>query len=140
MQILSRRTVPAAIACLSGFLALSGCGGPEKQVFTRIHLANGSDSELVYLAIADSEMAVSVASNRLSHPLPPHTVYSAVLSRPGNYWVRTELESEGSTIRRIEGPIRLGRGIHQWEFTGEDEKPLYDGSTAALAVVAVGTP
>lgn len=119
------RGVLASAVCVVFGSALLGCGGTEKPGSTRMHLANESDFTLVFLAIEDSEMEASTASNRLPRPLPPHAVFSAVLSRPGNYWVRTETESGGSIIRRIEGPVRLGLGIHDWEYTAEDEAPLY---------------
>lgn len=104
---------------------LGGCGGSDHQVTTRMHLTNVSGSTVVFLAIEDSELAVKMAPNRLAQPLPPSAVYSAVLPRTGNYWVRTETQSEGSTLQRIVGPIRIGRGIQDWEFTRDDEMPLY---------------
>ena len=125
--------------CLAALL-FAGCDRSDKQDFTRIHLANGSSSAVVYLAIEDSEMAAAQAANRLAQPLPPRAIYSAVLSRPGNYWVRTETEAGGSTIRRIEGPIRLGRGVHNWEFTREDEKPLYEASAGRATMALASTP
>jgi len=140
MRIDVYRLVPASIVVTLGVLLVTGCGRSGNQNFTRIHVANSCGAAVIYLAIEDSEMAAKEASNRLASPLMPHAIYSAVLSRPGNYWVRTETESGGSTIQRLEGPIRVERGVHTWELKREDEMPLYraasEGQTLALSVVS----
>ena len=132
------RALPVCVLCTWGLTLLAGCSQSEPQRFTRMHLANGSDATLVFLAIETSEMEASSASNRLAKPLPPETVYSAVLPHPGNYWVRTETEVEGAIVRRIEGPVRLAQGIVSWEYRAEDAEPLYApaaaGSSLATAI------
>ncbi len=130
--------VPAGVGCVLALTLLGGCGRTESYVPTRMHLSNESQSPVLFLAIEDSELAASTAENRLAQPLLPNVVFSAVLSRPGNYWVRTETQEGGSTVRRIVGPIRLGGGVFAWDLTREDEAPLYNsavevGSRIALA-------
>lgn len=103
-----------------------GCGGSAPTRITRIHMENASDSPLTLIAVGFSEQEVERAPNRLLEPLEPDSVYSALLSRPGNYWVRTEVEERGHTIERIEGPLRVSRGILDWQFKEIDVRPLYD--------------
>ena len=136
------RAVSTAMICALSLTLLGGCGGSDNLVTTRMHLANTSGSTVVFLAIENSEAAVKTAPNRLAQPLPTSAVYSAVLPRTGNYWVRTETQSQGSTLQRIVGPIRIGRGIQDWEFTRDDEAPLYLAPTGekSLAVWLPGTP
>ncbi len=125
MQIsLSHMASCVSLGILAPLLAL-GCDQSNKQDFTRVHLANSSDAALVFLAIETSEARATEATNRLSHPLPPTAVYSAVLPRPGNYWIRTETEVGDAIVRRVIGPVRLGRGVFDWEYTSQDEVPLY---------------
>lgn len=111
-------------------LFLSSCAPESAKGFTRIHLANEGGAALTFLAIDTSEPGLATAVNRLSKPLPPHAVYSAVLSRPGNYWVRTEVETDGYTIERIEGPIRVSRGVATLPLKRVDAQPLYAAVTA----------
>ncbi len=128
---------------LLGFGLSAGCGVSESATVTRLHLENASDSPLTFIAVGFSEHEVEKASNRLPKPLEPDSVYSAILSRPGNYWVRMEFEEGGHTIERIAGPLRVSRGILDWQFTALDVRPLYeghdqDGSNAGGAVKRSG--
>lgn len=116
------------ILMLLGFGLSAGCGASDPASVTRLHLENASDSPVTFIAVGFSERDVEQASNRLPKPLEPASVYSALLSRPGNYWVRTEFEEGGHTIERIEGPLRVSRGILNWQFTTLDVRPLYVGS------------
>ena len=125
-MLLKRLRFPFALLVVCGVVVLqSGELTHDSRGFTRVHLENASDSTLTFLAIGTSEGALATAENRLSGPLPPRAVYSAVVSRPGNYWIRTEVETEGYTLERIEGPIRLHRGVCQWRFSELDARPLY---------------
>ena len=110
-----------------GFGLSAGCGTSDFASVTRIHLENASDSPLTLIAVGFSEQDVEQAANRLPKPLEPYSVYSALLTRPGNYWVRTEFEKGGHTIERIEGHLRVSRGILDWRFTTLDVRPLYQG-------------
>jgi len=103
----------------------AGCGTSDSASVTRIHLENASDSPITLIAVGLSEQDVERAANRLPKPLEPDSVYSAVLTRPGNYWVRAEFKEGGHTIERIEGPFRVSRGILDWRFTTLDVRPLY---------------
>lgn len=123
---------------LLGFGLASGCGNSEPASVTRLHLENASDSPVTFIAVGFSEEDVEQAPNRLPKPLEPDSVYSALLSRPGNYWVRTEFEERGHTIERIEGPFRVSRGILDWQFTTLDVRPLYEGRGAGTVVKSVG--
>ena len=113
------------LAFLSTSLA-TGCGLESTAPVTRLHLKNASDAPVTFFAIGVSEQEVALADNRLSQPLKPDSVYSALLTRPGNYWVRTEFEENGHVIERIEGPMRVSRGISDWHFTTLDARPLYE--------------
>lgn len=130
-----RHTAALALAGLTIAL-LAGCSAPDSKGFTRMHLENDSDTAVTFLAIGTSEVALEHAENRLAQPLPPHAVYSAVLSRPGNYWVRTEVETDGYMIKRVEGPVRLGRGVSNWQFNQIDSGPLYPGPRDGLVTLS----
>ncbi|MBX3176460.1 MAG: hypothetical protein KF886_03800 [Candidatus Hydrogenedentes bacterium] len=133
---------PVALLLVSGvFPLVIGCSSSQDpQTFTRLHLENESREPVTFLAIGTSEADLATAENRLSQPLPPRAVYSAIVSRPGNYWVRAEIEAEGYTIERIEGPVRLGRGVHDWRFQQVDARPLYSGRESAGAASAPPGP
>ena len=107
----------------------TGCGLDSPTSFTRLHLENASDAPVTFFAIGVSEQEVVEADNRLPHPLEPDSVYSALLTRPGNYWVRAEFEEGGHVIERIEGPMRVSRGVSDWQFTTLDARPLYEGQS-----------
>ena len=119
--------------CVGAILLIGGgtlglaysSSSPGVKSVTRIHLENGADAALTFLAIGVSEEALKTAENRLCRPLPPDSVYSAVLSRPGNYWVRAEVETDGYRLERILGPIRLANGVSDWRFHTLDSGPLY---------------
>lgn len=121
--------------CLLFFTALatlalgtaSGCDLEPATSVTRFHLENGSNAPLTFFAIGVSEQELAEAKNRLVRPLEPDSIYSAFLNRPGNYWVRAEFEESGHIIERIEGPLRVSRGISDWRFTALDARPLYEG-------------
>lgn len=140
MQIVLGRAIYPCVGFLLGILMLAGCKISDTHTSTRMHLANGSDTPVVFLAIEDSETGASVAPNRLASPLPPKAVYSAILSRPGNYWILTETAAAGSVIRRIEGPIRVERGVHNWMFTREDVVPLYQNSVEESGLALARAP
>lgn len=125
MQISTSRMVSCTLLGILAPLFVMGCDRSDKQDYTRVHLANGSNAALIFLAIETSESRATEAVNRLAHPLPPTAVYSAVLPRPGNYWIRTETEEGDAIVRRVIGPVRLGRGVYDWEYTPQDEVPLY---------------
>lgn len=129
---------------LLGLGVATGCGLNPAAPVTRLHLENASDAPVTFFAIAVSEQEVAAAANRLTHPLEPDSVYSALLARPGNYWVRAEFEADGHVIERIEGPMRVSRGISDWQFSTLDARPLYEGqnsvtvqNTAALPLARV---
>jgi hypothetical protein len=137
-----RRTYSQVVAigalCLLASSQLAGCGSAKIHQSSRMHLTNGSDTPVQFLAIEDSEFAVAGATNRLTKPIPPNTIYSAVLPRPGNYWVRTETRSGDAIVRRVEGPVRIERGVSTWQFKREDGVPLYrNGVDRSLALVAI---
>ncbi|MDP2323987.1 MAG: hypothetical protein Q8N51_08155 [Gammaproteobacteria bacterium] len=119
-----RRWSAFALVCASG-LNLTSCSPAPTKGIIRIHLGNEGDTALSFLAIDTSEAALATAANRLAKPLPPHAVYSAVLSRSGNYWVRAEVETDGYTVERIEGPVRVGRGVATLPLKQVDARPLY---------------
>ena len=121
-----------------GFGLASGCENSEPASVTRLHLENASDSPLTVVAVGLSQQDVEQAANRLPKPLEPDSIYSALLTRPGNYWVRTEFEEGGHTIERIEGPFRVPRGILDWQFTALDVRPLYEGRDAGTVIKSVG--
>lgn len=116
------------LACLF-LMTFVGCTVDNPKGYTRMHLQNESDADITFLAISTSEEALSNAENRLLKPLAPDAVYSAVLSRPGNYWVRTEVETDGYIVQRLDGPLRVSRGVHDWSLQKIDAAPLY-GATA----------
>ena len=120
-----RQVAVLFVACLPMAL-ITGCSWDEgDKHYVRIHLENEGDAPVTFLAIGPSEAALETAQNRLSRPLPPKAVYSVSLSRPGNYWVRAEVETEGYTVERIEGPLRAQRGVLDWRFKEVDARPLY---------------
>ena len=132
------QVVAIGMLCLMAPSQLSGCGSVKSHQSSRIHLTNGSNTPVQFLAIEDSEFAVAAASNRLTKPIPPNTIYSAVLPRPGNYWVRMETRSGDAIVRRVEGPVRIERGVSAWQFKREDGVPLYrNGVDRSLALVAI---
>lgn len=137
MQLSFFRISSCAFLGLLVTLIGAGCNASDKQDFTRVHLANGSDAALVFLAIETSESGATEAANRLSHPLPPTAVYSAVLPRPGNYWIRTETEVGDAIVRRVIGPVRLGRGVYDWKYTREDEVPLYPSGSVQPQLASI---
>jgi len=122
-----------ALLAASAVALITGCGVETTAPVTRLHLENASDAQVTFFAIDVSEQAVVDADNRLSQPLEPDSVYSALLTRPGNYWVRAEFEYGGHVIERIEGPMRVSRGISDWQFTTLDARPLYEGQKPAPA-------
>lgn len=134
-----RRPVALLVVC-SVITLITGCTPSEDtQSFTRLHLENETRDSVTFLAISASEAELKTAENRLSHPLPPRAVYSAIVPRPGNYWVRTEIDADGYTIERVEGPVRLGRGVHDWRFQQVDARPLYSSlETDGAAYLAPG--
>ena len=123
-----RRMSAFGLVFASG-LILGSCSPEPTKGIIRIHLANEGDSALTFLAIDTSEAALATAVNRLAKPLPPNAVYSAVLSRSGNYWVRAEVETDGYTLERIEGPVRVGRGVATLPLRQVDARPLYASSS-----------
>lgn len=106
-------------------ISMAGCVAEDPKGYTRMHLQNESDANITFLAIDVSEDALSNAENRLLKPLAPDAVYSAVLSRPGNYWVRTEVETDGYIVQRVAGPVRVSRGVLDWPLEKIDATPLY---------------
>lgn len=140
MQFSTSRMVSCTILGILAPLFVTGCDYSDKHDYTRVHLANGSDATLVFLAIETSESGATEAVNRLSHPLPPTAVYSAVLPRPGNYWIRTETEEGDAVVRRVIGPVRLGRGVYDWEYTPQDEVPLYQSAPYQPHLATVSLP
>lgn len=108
----------------------AGCGGEAPPSFTRLHMENSSGAPVTFFAIGISEREVEGAPNRLLQPLEPDSVFSALLTRPGNYWVRAEFESGGHVIERIEGPMRVSHGVSDWQFNTLDVRPLYEGHDA----------
>ncbi len=126
-------TAPVVLVAL---LLAAGCGEPDTTSVTRLHLENASDAPVTFIAVGVSEQEVAVAANRLPKPLEPSSVYSAILSRPGNYWVRTEFQEGGHTIQRIDGPLRISRGILDWQFTTLDVRPLYESGDHANRTAA----
>lgn len=136
MKLASLRGCAALL--LAGLLAgvMGGCSAPAYKGVSRIHLVNQGDEAVTFLAIGTSEDALGTAGNRLTRPIPAKSVYSAVLSRPGNYWIRTGVETDGYIVERLEGPIRVGEGVANWEFKKVDSRPLY----AAIANAAHGAP
>ena len=128
------------VTTLLGLGVATGCGINSTASVTRLHLENASDAPVTFFAIGVSEQEVAAAANRLTQPLEPDSVYSALLARPGNYWVRAEFEVGGHVIERIEGPMRVSRGISDWQFTTLDARPLYDGQNCATVQNAAALP
>lgn len=137
VSVLFRTRRTRQIACLSLLLA-AGCTPEASKNYTRMHLQNQSDTVVTFLAIEVTEEALADAGNRLPKPLPPDSVYSAVLSRPGNYWVRTQVETEGYIVERIEGPVRVSRGVLDWRFEKVDGGPIYGDAVAGRPMVLAG--
>lgn len=113
------------IAALLTIGTTSGCSLESAPSVTRLHLENASDIPVTFFALGNSEQEVAAADNRLLRPLEPDGVYSALLVRPGNYWLRAQFEQGGHVIERIVGPIRFSRGISAWQFETLDEQPIY---------------
>jgi hypothetical protein len=125
----------ATILCAT--LALSACNG--KADFFRFQLINQTPYEVTFFVVAESEAGLDTAVNLLAEPIPGNAMAEALVSGPGQYWLRAIADVDGTSVEHTRGPMTMTDGNVGWAWRVEGET-VVEGADAASLYAQVDLP